>query len=518
MAKPLLNSEFVKETFKLAFKTNHVNDKLTALNNVILQKVSEINRKDYRFNFGGKEYVLSSSYYVQGSDVYVHDDKPLEILKLLSVYIHHVEPKYLGKSPYPPQNLFGIPNYMRMVKNWRPYYDKTMNEYLNDNPELGCLFTMEQIAEKYPQVNETRRITLYRVCNSLGKLVDLDEISRGKLKAFEVKTSDVGSAVSTSITNNQLFSECVKVFKDFIVLNSTKAGREKIEVNKKFFTTFLQCLKPKERLGNLKDNPLLLAWFMNEFAQRTKSSTGFKDNYKAVVDLSGPLLDFIRKVFLVDLGLDEDSLFITFPKNSVVEIVDQIIPLANFHRNQNLPRAFSNSCDLPRDVDLTVSQEICKFVGRYVKVDDDLILDTMLFVFGRCTTNKKRWNSGFEVDFSILGTKVKFDSRNLWATLETAVKLKHPGVKIHNPIRQWANNRGDRARVLFKICSFKPGLFQTIPKIDSHMRFDFFKLLDLRLMSDSEKTSYYTLRLMTESRSNDTDHDFCNLMRWISAQ
>nr|QPB11218.1 movement protein [Sweet potato chlorotic stunt virus] len=517
MSQSILDSEFVSETFKYAFKTNNVREKLMKLNDVMLSNCDKINRQDYSFNFQGKNYNLSSSYYVRGGTVYVNTENSLEVLKLLSVYIYYVEPKYIDMSPYRPENLFGSPQYMKAIKAWKPYYDKTMNEYLNDRKEIGCLYTMDDIDKHYPSLSHTRKITLYRVCNSLGKIVDLKELSSGALKAFEVKTSDVGGAVMTTTTNNSLFGDCVKVFKDFIVLNSTKAGKEKIEVNRKFLNSFLKCLSPRETLGDLGDNPLLIAWFMREFTNRTKDSKGFKDNYKAVVDLSRPLLKFLKDVFLKELSLDEDSLYITFPKNSVVEIVEQVIPLANFHRNQTLPKPMCNSCDLPREVDDIVSKALIEYLGKFVKTDRDLLLDAFLFVLGRCTTNRKRWNSGFEIDFKVLGTQIKFDSRDLWFYIVNVVKQNKPKFKTDNILRQWANNRGDRARVMFKVCGFKPGLFGTIPNIEDHMRFDFFKLLNLRLMSESEKVSYYTLRLMTESKSNNSDKDFCKLVSWISA-
>ncbi|UVK78305.1 MAG: heat shock protein 90 [Plant associated closterovirus 2] len=517
MSQSILESEFVAETFRYAFKTNDVRSKLVALNKVIVENLQRINSKTYSFNFQGRNFDLTSSYQTRNGLTFVNVDKPLEILKLLSVYVYYVEPKYVDMSPYKPENLFGNPQYMKAIKAWKNYYDKTMNEYLSDRPELGCLYTMTDIDSNYPSLSKTRKITLYRVCNSLGKIIDLNELSSGALKAFEVKTSDVGSAIMTTTTNNPLFGECVKIFKDFLVMNSTKAGKEKIEVNRKFLNAFLKCLKPKDDLGNLGENPLLIAWFMREFTSRTANSKGFKDNYKAVVELSKPMLKFLKEVFLKELNLDEDSLFITFPKNSVVEIVEQVIPLANFHRNQTLPQPFSNSCDLPRDVDEVVSNTIHKFLSKYVKVEQDLMLDAFLFVLGRCTTNQKRWTSGFDVEFKIIGEEVKFKSTDLWATVVNAVRDKFPKFKTNNLIRQWANNRGDRARVMFKICGFKPGLFGSIPKIVDHMRFDFFKLLNLRLMSEVEKTSYYTLRLMTESKSNNSEKDFCKLLSWISA-
>nr|AGS80281.1 p60 [Sweet potato chlorotic stunt virus] len=517
MAQPILHSDFVKETFKYAFKKNDVREYLQRLNEVMLSKCDIINGKSYKFNFQGKTFSLNSKYYVRGGDVYVNTEDPLEVLKLLSVYLYYVEPKYVELSPYSPESLFGNPNYMKAVKTWKPYYDKSMNEYLSDRSEVGCIYTMDDIGKHYPSMNETRKITLYRVCNSLGKLIDLKELSSGTLKAFEVKTSGVGQAVMTTTSSNALFAECVKVFKDYIVLNSTKAGREKIEVNRKFLNSFLRCLSPKEELGNLGENPLLIAWFMREFTDRTRTSSGFRDNYKAVVELSRPMLKFLKDVFLKNLSLDEDSLFITFPKNSVVEIVDQVIPLANFHRNQTLPTPMSNSCDLPREIDAVVSESIIKYLSKFIKTDGDLLLDAFLFVLGRSTTNQQRWTSGFEIDFKVIGSRIRFDSRDLWSYLNDAVKTNRPKFRTHNIIRQWANNRGDRARVMFKICGYKPGLFGTIPRIDEHMRFDFFKLMNLRMMSESEKVSYYTLRLMTESKSNNSDKDFCKLISWISA-
>ncbi|CAD21947.1 putative movement protein [Sweet potato chlorotic stunt virus] len=517
MSQSIIDSDFVTETFRYAFKKTDVRDKLERLNEVMKDNLDQINRNKYSFNFQGQTYNLSSNYQVRNGVVHVNTEAPLEVLKLLSVYMYYVEPKYIDMSPYSPESLFGNPNYMKAVKMWKPYYDKSMNEYLNDRSEVGCLYTMDDIDKNYPTLSQTRKITLYRVCNSLGKLVDLKELSAGVLKAFEVKTSDVGQAVMTTTTDNALFGECVKVFKDFIVLNSTKAGKEKIEVNRKFLNSFLRCLSPKDELGNLGENPLLIAWFMREFTNRTKNSKGYKDNFKAVVDLSQPMLKFLKDVFLKDLSLDEDSLFITFPKNSVVEIVDQVIPLAKFHRNQALPKPMSNSCDLPRDVDELVSKTIAEYLGKFVKTDEDLLLDAFLFVLGRCTTNQKRWTSGFEIDFKILGERIKFDSKDLWYHLVNVVRTNHPRFRTNNLIRQWANNRGDRARAMFKICEYHPGLFGSIPRIDNHMRFDFFKLLNLRLMSESEKVSYYTLRLMTESKSNNSDKDFCKLVSWISA-
>nr|UYL94416.1 MAG: Hsp90 [Sedum sarmentosum crinivirus] len=513
--EPIDSSERVRHLFTCVFKRKDVSGKLSALNSYLVKNVATENRNYYRTTIGTRDHVFSSSYSVSGGRVFVESNDNSQVVKLIIIYMYRIEPELLKKTNYNPENLFASLKIRDFTDDWLPYLDKDANDYLSDHPKEGCLFSMDDIVKHYPSEDSTAQLTLYRVCNSLGRLISVAELKEGKINAFRIETKQENADIGEGLSSNKLFKECVETLQSYLLLNSSRAGREKIKASAKIFQSYLQSLTPKNLNDKLGTNPLILAKFVNEFSARTVSSRGFGDNFKAVKDLSPGLLIFIKRVFLIDASLNESVLFVALPKNTVVEILGDKFAVGEYLKIQSLIPTASNSSCLPPSVDGTVSTAIIAFFKKFGAFDDILPLDLILFIFGKMTTNSKRWRENHELLLSVGDTVIQSTTSDFLSFIQAEVRKKHPDFKSDNIIRQWANLRGDRAKQLFQLLHFRPGLFSQCPGILPHMRFDFFKMIDLSLCTQDEIESYQTLRRMTESRSNNSSCDNKRLHSWI---
>ncbi|USF91889.1 60 kDa protein [polyscias crinivirus 1] len=513
--EPIDSSQRVRQLFSCVFKLSDVTEKLRDLNLYLLKNLKTENKNTYRTQVEGESHTFISNYTVSDGRVHVLATDTSQVIKLIIIYFYRVEPELLKKTIYAPENLFARLKFDDYVQEWEKYYDKDLNDYLSDNPTEGCLFSFEDIEQSYPGEDDITRLTLYRICNSLGRLIPIDELKQGKIEAFTIHSKFENEDVGESLTNNALFKQCVVALKDYLFLNSSRAGKEKIRANKEILNCFLQSLTPKNLDVLLGSNPLILSKFIVEFSNRTVNSKGFGDNFKAVKTLAPELLKFMREVFLIDAEMNENLLYVSLPKNSVVEILGDKFAVSEYLRVQNVLPPSSNSSSLPPDVDTAVTNAIVSFFKRFGNFDSTLIQDIFLFVLGKMTTNLKRWQGDNELSFVIGDIKIETKTNHLLSFVETQLQGRFPNYPLNNFLRRWANLRGDRAKNLFQLLGFRPNLFSNCPGIVPYMRFDFYKMINLSKCTRDEIESYQTLRRMTESRSNGTISDESKLYAWI---
>nr|WNT44046.1 hypothetical 59-kDa protein [Urdbean crinivirus] len=512
----LSESQRLKLCFQLLFKRSDVSGYINKLIKYMEKNYQTENASVYRSVRRNNPVTFDSKYQLINREVHFVNENDNSIVKLLYIYFYKVEPELLKKLAYQPGALLVDEDWLEYLGIWRPYLDKSMNEYLADNKNIGCTYTEEEIAANYPGSSRSRLVTLYRVCNSQGRLIPLNEFLSGDVKGFDIPVSSDASTIGEGISNNPLFMECVQVFKEYVRLMNSKAGQAKINVNKKFFDVYFESMSQNDEMARVKDNPLVLAKFIKEFDGLTVNSRGFADNIDAIKTLDKDFRRFVKQVFLVDNSLDEDTLFVKMPKDSVIDILGQPISLSNYLRMSGLPPPVSNSSSLSEEIDVVVSEGFYSFFKKYGLNDKSLILDSLLFIFAKLTTNKNFWEKKNNVKFKIDEKTIQFISSDLNSHIKNCVKRVDPLYNCNNIIRQWANLRGNRAVRIFRLTGFKPGLFSTVPGIVPWMRFDFFKLLSTQHLSDEEVTSFRTLRLMTEYKSNKTTRDECEFTKWIS--
>nr|WOE53344.1 MAG: 59 kDa protein [Cucurbit yellow stunting disorder virus] len=512
----LIDSPNLHDAFSLLFKARDVKGKIESLVKYIKSNLSTVNASAFRPIGGVRGLVYDSKFSIFQDNVRFNIDDDKSILKCILVYFYHVDPSLLKKTAYKPESFFITDNWREHLEKWRKYIDMTMNEYLVDNKDVGCTYTEKEIKNHYPGQSDIRLITLYRVCNSQGRLVPLQEFLSSEIKGFDIKTDDAGPTIVEGLGGNDLFKECLVAFKDYVKLNSSKAGLEKIKVNQRYFSVYLDSLNSNNDLKNISDNPLVLAKFMLDFDNLTSSTVGFAANIDAIKKLDVNFKAFCEKVFNLKTRLNEDKLFINMPKNSVVEVLGQPISIGNYIRSSKIPPPVSNSSSLPEHIDELVSKAMCDFMSQFGEFESKFVLDGLLFVFGKLTTNEKFWRSDKLVSFSIDKKPISFRACDFRSYLIGSVKSRDVLFNCDNIIRQWANHRGNRAMRLFKVSDFKPGLFSTVPNILPWMRFDFFKLLSSDYLDDDEIKSLRTLRLMTEHKSNKTKADEHRFTTWIS--
>ncbi|UQV97400.1 putative p60 protein [Pueraria lobata-associated crinivirus] len=511
----LKSSHRLNTCFQLLFKKLNVDENIDKLIRYMEKNYQTENATNYRSISRTNSVVFDSQYRMVAGEIHFVNEDNKSIVKLIYIYFNKVEPELLKKLAYQPGSLFIDENWQKYLSMWTPYLDKSMNDYLSDNKDLGCIYTEADINNHYPNSSRSRLTTLYRVCNSQGRLIPIEEFLSGEIKGFDIPTSKDASIVGEGISNNHLFRECVQAFKEYVRLMNSKAGQAKINVNKRFFDVYFESMSQNSDMIRVKDNPLVLAKFIKEFDDLTVTSKGFADNIKAIKSLDKDFQRFIREVFLVNNKLDEDALFIKMPKNSVVEILGQPISLSNYLRTSDILPPVSNSSSLPEEIDEIVSEGFFSYFKKFGVLDKQLVLDALLFVFGKLTTNKNFWENRNDVKFKVDNKVIEFVSTDLNSHIKNCVKRFNPHYNCNNIIRQWANLRGNRAVRLFRLTGFKPGLFSTIPGIVPWMRFDYFKLISLQNLSVEEEESFRTLRLMTEHKSNKSKRDECEFHKWI---
>lgn len=510
-----LTSDKVKDFLSFAFKRGDIEDKRKKLYEYLIKNFKTENASLYRTRAGGRDFVYTSNYKVNGDKLLINDSNDLELLKLPVIYMYKIEPDLMSKSSFRPENIFSNLDWKGSALRYKPFTTGDINDFLNVNRDMGCTYSEEDIAKHYVGESAVRLSTLYRICNSLGRLIDVKSLEDGSVRGFDIKSSERDVAITEGLTMNKLFLECVSVFKKYLELNNSQAGMAKILVNRKIFKAFLDSLISRGDLTLIADNPLVIAKFMSDFSGLTEHSRGFQDNYNAVMTLSKPFQKFLKDVFQLSVVLNESKLFVNLPKSDVSEVVSDMKLASDYVIMSGDYLCLSNSNTLPDEADKYACECISKFFESKVNASFDVIQDSLLMIFGKYTTNLKRLKLPTAVSFTIKDQTVSFRMCDLWSSVTNKVCSKFKDLSGCNIIRMWANNRAARAMKLFRVKNFSPGLFSYVPGILPYMRFDFFKAIPLQDMSQEEVESFRTLRLMTESRSNRSEQDEIECEQWI---
>nr|AVL25833.1 hypothetical protein [Arracacha latent virus C] len=508
-------SQNVTEFLQFFFKKLDVTEEKYLIHDYLKAHYRFENGQLYKFR--GLRGMLSfdSSYSLTNGEIDIDDNDDVQLVKLGIIYLTRIRNDLVKKMVYKPANLFPNPDWRSAANNYKNFYGGDMNDYLLQNKELGCVYTEEDINNQYPDASDVRKLTLYRVCNSLNKFIDISELDQGVIKGFDIKTLPDAVSIGEAISDKILFTECVEVFRNYLAFNNTKAGKAKIDVNAKIFDAFFDSLVTKSDIAYLKTNPLVLAKFMHSFDKFTVNTSGFKDNLEAINKLTPDFNKFIKQVFLVDVFLDEDKLFFNLPKNSVTDLLGDINKAVSGVVREDSINFESSVNTLPSDIDSLVTSSILKFLKRKCTLTDNDIINGLLFILGRSTTNAKRLRMPIKVSFQIKGQKVEFKLNELNSDVSRAVDSKFKHFRGTNFIRQWANKRAAHAMNLFRLVNFEPGLFSYVPGVLPYMRFDFFKAIPLSSMSQDEVNSFRTLRMMTETKSTRSDESESECQQWI---
>nr|WMX21265.1 59.8 kDa protein [Jasmine virus A-1] len=511
----ILTSPSVKLFFSTIFKTSDVNGKLNQLNDYLVKNYRTENQRDYRTSARTGALRFTSNYSLRGGEVLVTETDDREIVKLAVIYLTHVDKTLSQKSVYRPENLFSSLDWRREALKWKDYIDKDLNSFLSDNKDLDCTYTEEDIKNHYKGISDNRALTLYRMCNSLGRLVDTEELNSESFSSFNIDTSKTGVVIGESLSTSKLFRECVDVFRHYQTLVSSRPGMAKLEASRRVFDIYFSCLKSHKDLSKIKSNPLVLAKFMLDFDRLTLTSRGFSDNYRALRTMTPIFRRFIIDVFLINFSLDEDALFFKLPKASVVEILDEPGALSQYMSEREDFSTRSTVNTLPLVVDDFMTDLIVNDLKPRTQLTRTQIIDGMLFILAKNTTNVKQLLKDEIVSCDMSNARISFNIGTLVGRIYRKVFTRYPTFKGMNIFRMWANKRADRALSLFRLCGFNPGLFPATPKILPYMRFDFYKALSLGRLSDDEVESFKTLRVMTEKKSNNNLESDLDSERWI---
>nr|QNN88890.1 p60 [Strawberry pallidosis-associated virus] len=514
----LVENRSVDRFLTFFFKRKDVRKEKILLHDYLLRNYSTENNNNYRVQTPKGVVTYSSNYTVRNGRVLVSVDDTGEIIKLAIIYMYKINPALLRKTAFRPENFFTDFNWSDSEREVKDFYDLSMNEYLNAKKSLGCTFNDEDIRKRYPNADEIRQLTLYRVCNSQGKYVDESEIGSGTIKGFEISTKADGGGVGEGISSNPLFLRCVEVFRKYLSLNNSKVGKAKIDANKKIFEVYLNSLRTSQDTKKLESNPLVISYFISEFDRLTEKSKGFKDNFEALKELTPGFVTFIKDVFKLSGTINENKLFFDLPKSSIVDILSEPAIISE-QLLENI-KVDTESCSntLPYEIDKFVCGKILEFFSGKSGMNEKDIFDCLLFIFGRYTTNPKRLCLPEDVSVTFKQQTLKFRVSDFNSSVCNAVYNKFPEFKGMNIIRLWSNARASRAMLLFKSSGFNPGLFSYIPKIPNYMRFDFFKSIPLKDMSEEEVKAFRTLRVLTESHSEKTEDLKQDCTRWILNQ
>nr|QTP76583.1 p60 [Potato yellow vein virus] len=511
----IFRSPVVRDFLSMVFKTNDPSEKIGEINKYLVKNFHIENQNKYRTNIKGRLTELTSNYFVRNNEIFVNDSNFLEILKLPVIYMYRIRPELTKNSAYLPENIFASYNYEFYKNSFSPHYDKDLNSFLSSNKEIGCLYTERDIQEHYPSVHGVRLLTLYRVCNSLGRYVDLNELDNGNIKGFSIDPDSKAKIIGEGLSSNPLFNSCVEIFRSYLELSATKAGNAKVEANKKIFTTYLNCMSLGESYERIRKNPLVIAKFIKLYEEFTKESRGFKDDFEAIKLLTPRFKVFLKKVFGVNSSLNDDILFIEMPKSSVVDLLSEPVSVGEYLRSKDAISVVSTSNTLSEKADLLATHIILRFLQDKLPAPEDILIDAFLMILGRTTTNSKRFGKPVLVTLKYENMSKEIDISVVVNALNNKVSGAHNEYLGMNVLRLWANSRSSRAMRLFRSLNFNPGLFSYCPGILDYMRFDFYKAIPLKDMTDEEVQSFRTLRLHTEKRTDPQGSYSAECDNWI---
>lgn len=511
----MLNDRIAVTCFQTLLKKSNVKHEMEQTNNYIVNNLADINRNTFPARAGSVRIDFNSDYYISGGQIVVSPKDSNAYVKLLIVYLKYCYTNYSAKTKYPPQSLLAVLDYDSFKAKWVKYLDKSLTDYLDDNKTEGCSFTEQQVVEKYPQVDSLVAKILYRVCNSLGKLLDLKDFENKNISGFEINTAQDSPTVADDNESNDFFRECVNDQRYYSSLSGSKLGKAKLEANAYIFKILLKSASGDFDIDRLSRNPLAISKFMNLYTNHVTDSETFKSKFEALKSIKIPFASFIKKAFGIRLNFEDSKIFYALPKERQSDVLSDDMMVESIVRDAASFTVVSDNNYLPERVDRFVTQLLLELFPKTKASFPNKIMFGFLHYFALSTTNSKRFNDTQESTIEIEGETLKISLKFITSYLRNAIQSQHPDYADSNIVRLWCNKRSNLALDYFKSRNIQLYLYSKYPRLLNYMRFDYFKGLDMGKLTDEERLSIQTLRCITEDRSEGTLATHNDLNSWI---
>nr|ACN87747.1 p59 [Tomato infectious chlorosis virus] len=500
--------------FQTLLKKSNVFEEMTEVNNYIKGNLRLVNSNRYPSMSRGAPFYFDSEYYLSGGNVVVYPDSHNTYLKLLVVYLDKCYKNYTKKTGYPGKSLLTIRDYGSYISRWSDYHDKSITDYLTHNPGVGCVFTNEDISNAYPNQSEITKRILYRISNSIGHMPSLNEFEKSELSSFAIETERDAPVVQNDSNTSQFFKECVNTLRTYLAYSGSSIGKAKLDSTKVSYDIFIESLSGDFDRESLKTNPLAISKFMQLYTKIGGNSETFKDKFNTLKLMSNPFREFCERAFKINVNSSKDVLYEKIPREKTSDILADVDMFSRILVRTSDYKIESNNNTLNSVIDTIVTEALKLFFPRMKGLYPLEIELAFLHYFALSTTNSKRRGDKRKNVISINGEEVQISINDICNRVDSILREAGAFQSGINYVRKWANKRGHIALNHFKNNRTKLYLFSDYPKLLPYMRFDYFKALDIELLTEEERLSLNTLRLITEDKSSHSNDTRADLLSW----
>ncbi|AFJ05060.2 60.2 kDa protein [Cordyline virus 3] len=485
---------------------------LKSNNNSLISKIIDYTRKNLKSisnlrytgeSGSGVKTDFNCFVYESQGRILISDDKVTSLLVLVFHYLQSDDVNISKFSSYPPENLF-VYITPELVRSYDFIVDKSMIDFCEIYPDLGCTFPKEQIAKAFPELKGADLEFTYRLSNSIGKIQSISNVSKDELKIFR-KDSVEQSRASAKILSSSLLSKAENYVDTFLSIGSNellKSLYDKLLI----FADLVTPRIDKTISGDYKSEPIILGALYTLLREFEFKILNFNRQYEFLTKfnerLNGPLSILYNADF----------------KSSVEDVLEnKRITSINKFTNLNLQPYFlkrtkiecvasTTHLKLSEPGDTAMCHIFNEYFYKHFGISEfDVVEALVLLFFAFMSTSPYIRQREETFTTSILyedhPLKITIKSKPFIKYIDSCAKLLPEKDAKRNYIRLFCSYRADYAIQLYKLLGYRPSLYNNCPKILDHLRIDFWKGLNKKLLTKEEQISINILMCLTEYHS-----------------
>nr|AXN70100.1 p61 [Little cherry virus 1] len=501
--------EIISKDFKRIFSALHFkSDVSEELNNFkkFLSKEKILNRTFTGVSGGDVEEIKFFGE-IRDNKIIIKDNDVVSIIFLCCLYFNDVEGRFKEKSAYPIENILCFYNHPTDTIELENFQNESLLTYCDKHLDVGCKFTLTDVAQKFNNLNNSDLYFSYRLSNCLGELTnvldakstDFSVLRKVPTLVFEEKYTDQSeilircieymdhySEVSSSESLLPLYTQSLSLC-SLIYLLLPVEDRDKLYANE----IFLGCLYTLiQDYINEKDTLKLRVNILNEFIDEHLNSLkklfsfGFETDFKKVIKS------------------EEFSARQLFEVNELRQLL-----LEESAKGAN---AKSYAQSLSDTSDLVMENIICDYFRIYFKLGHPelaIALTLVFFSFMSTSPNIRKRNEEFKFNYiSDDGKEMvgKIKSKHFVNYIDSRKNELSFRDKDRNYIRLFCAKRANLAIRVNERFGFQPTVMDKCPKVLPYMKIDFYKGLKATLLTKAETESLAHLKLYTDYVSDNS--------------
>nr|QDR49935.1 viral heat shock protein HSP90 [Little cherry virus 1] len=444
---------------------------------------------------------------IRDNKVLIEDDDIISNIFLCCLYFDNVEGRFKEKSAYPIENILCFYDHPTNTIELEEFQNESLLTYCDKNLNVGCKFTLDEVKQKFNNLNNSDLYFSYRLSNCLGELTNVLD---SKSKNFSVLRKVPTLILEEKYTDqSDILIRCIEYMEYYSEISSSESLLP-LYTQSLSLCSLIYLLLPAEERDKLYANEIFLGCLYTLLSDHIDEKDTLKLRDNILNDFIDEHLNTLKKLF--SFGFETDFKKVIKSEEFSARQLFEVNELRQLLLEESAKgvNAKSYAQSLSDTSDLVMENIICDYFKIFFKISHPelaVALTLVFFSFMSTSPNIRKRNEEFKFNYISDDGKErvgKIKSKHFVGYIDSRKNELSFRDKERNYIRLFCSKRANLAIRVNEKFKFQPTVMDKCPKVLPYMKIDFYKGLKATLLTKEETESLAHLKLYTDYVSNNS--------------